>query len=561
MIKIVQRLDFSNVFPEEKQEDLLFYLSKVSRETLLKTIGFCTTNPETNFDNFFSNTTLQKEINLRVSDYARKNNIVNKPEVLSTYTSLKLAESILSNNAILNNEKDSVDVDELNLFKAFLIINGQLNGTQKLDNLNENNFEKLVDLTLVFKFPESDLALFENDDFEFLKLVYATIHKVEELFKFLNSNPDFGELKQKFLESFKAKDEKEFLTQMKYLFGQLLGSKTAKSYIFKVTDKSSFDFLKSMTSDKIELDEDFTHLKDNPIFFLDNDLFSVVNYFFAVDKFYRSTKFKLKEIYESLEPLRKKYGNFFGFFNKNFSEDFLMKNLLDDIFDKKYHVKKPASEKELDGEPDYYVRNNNTVLLFENKDVLISKVIKSSANIEDINNVLRSKFVNDGKKSVGIEQLINSIQEIQDKKFRFDDYVNSKNGLEIYPILIIQDRIFQSPGVNYRLNKWYREIAKNQLLEKYNPTNIKGLTVIDIDTLIVWAPYLKAKDKHIKEIINDHLRRMQTYKKVDVNNPEVAMYRVNRNLMEQISAISTRKIPFTISKEELIKKFKDILKE
>ena len=558
-MKVIQRLEFNNVFPDEEQLDVIFYLSKVSKETLLKTIGFCSTNPNTNFDNFFSNPNLHEQIYNRVVNYSKKNNISNKPEVISKYASLKLAEIILSNKAILNNKLASIDDDELNLFKAFLVINSQLNGIQKLDNLDADNFEKLVDISLVFKFPESDLALFENDDWEFLKLVYSTIHKVEELFKFLNSNPEFEELKKQFLNSFKTNDEEDFLYQMKYLFGQLLSSKMAKSYIFKITDATSADFLKSMTSENIEIDEDFTHLKDNPIYFLDKDLFSIVNYFFAVDKFYRSTKFKLKEIYETIEPLKKKYGNFFGFFNKYFSEDFLMKNLLNDVFDKKYYIKKPERENELDGEPDYYVRHNNTVFLFENKDVLIAKAIKSSANIEDINSVLQSKFVKDGNKVVGIGQLVNSIQEIQEKKFRFDDYVNSKNSLEIYPILLIQDRIFQSPGVNYRLNNWYREIAKNQLANKYNPTNIKGLTVIDIDTLIVWAPYLKEKDKHFKEIINDHLHRMQTIKKVDTNNVQVGIYRAKRNLTERIGAISTRKIPFKMSTEALIEKFKNIL--
>ena len=471
-MKLIQRLQFSYVFPEEKQEEALFYLKKISKETLLRSIGFCSTNPSTNFDNFFTNPALHEDIYKRVVDYSRKYQIAEKPEVISKYASLKLAELILSNKDVLKNELKSVDEDELNLFKAFLVINDQLNGSQKLDNLNTDNFEKLVDFSLVFKFPESDLAISENDDWEFLKLVYSTIHKVEELFKFLNSNPEFEELKNEFLKSFNTGTEKEFIQQMKYLFGQLLHSKMSKDYIFKITDKTSSDFLKSMTSENIELDEDFTHLKNNPIYFLDNDLFSVVNYFFAVDKFYRSTKFKLKEIYDKIKPLKKKYGDFFGFFNKHFSENFLMKNLLDNIFEKKHFIKKPERDVELDGESDYYVRHNNTVFLFENKDVLIAKTIKSSANIEEINAYLQSKFVHDGEKSVGIGQLVNSIKEIQEKKFRFDDYVNVKNNLEIFPILIIQDRIFQSPGINYRLNKWYREIVQEELKEKYNPSNI-----------------------------------------------------------------------------------------
>lgn len=560
-MKVIQRLQFIDVFPEEKEDEALFYLKKISKETLLKSIGFCSTNPSTNFDNFFTNPDLHQDIYKRIVDYSRKNQIAEKPEVISKYASLKLAELILSNKDVLKNELKSVDEDELNLFKAFLVINSQLNGSQKLDNLNTDNFEKLVDFSLVFKFPESDLAISENDDWEFLKLVYSTIHKVEELFKFLNSNPEFEELKNEFLKSFNTDTEEDFIQQMKYLFGQLLHSKMSKNYIFKITDKTSSDFLKSMTSENIELDEDFTNLKNNPIYFLDDDLFSVVNYFFAVDKFYRSTKFKLKEIYNKIKPLKKKYGDFFGFFNKYFSENFLMKNLLDNIFEKKHFVKKPERDVELDGESDYYVRYNNTVFLFENKDVLIAKTIKSSANIEEINSYLQSKFVHDGEKSVGIGQLVNSIKEIQEKKFRFDDYVNGKNNLEIFPILIIQDRIFQSPGINYRLNKWYREIVQEELKEKYNASNIKGLTVIDIETLIVWAPYLKQKDKNFKEILKDHLQRMQTYKKVDTYDQKLGKYRVNRNLTEQISAISTRKIPFQLTSESLIEKFKDVITE
>lgn len=561
MIKIVQRLQFENVFPEEEPKDILDYLKNVSRDSLLMTIGYCSKNPSTNFDNFFSNPDLKNDIYERIVNYSRQNHIAQKPELISKYASLKLAEHILSNKEILDNKLISVDEDELNLFKAFLVINGQLNTQQKLDNLNDDNFERLVDYNLIFKFPESDLALFQNDGLEFLKLVFCTIHKVEELFRFLNSNTDFTEIKNEFLISFKTDSEQEFILQMKYLFGQLLKSKTSNGYAFEVHEKASLEFLKSMTSENITIDEDFTHLKNNPIYFLGENRFSIVNYFFAVDKFYKSTKFKLKEIYESYDDLKKKYGNFFGFFNKQFSENFLMKNVLDNIFDKKYFFKKAENEHEMDGEPDYYIRHNNTIFLFENKDVLVSKSVKSSANIEEINDVLHSKFVHDGAKSVGIGQLVNSITEIINKTFKLDEYVNSKNNLEIFPILIIQDRIFQSPGINYRLNSWYLKIVKDSLGEKYNSSNVKGLTVIDIDTLIVWIPYLKEKDKRFKEIIVDHLFRMQTTKKVDAPDLETGRYRINRNLYEQIGAISTRKIPFKISTESLAEKFKEVIQK
>ena len=554
-MKVVQRLEFKDIFPEEDTKPVMEYLKQVSGETLLQTIGFCSTNPSTNFDNFFSNPQLQQDIYNRVVDYSRRNGVREKPEVISKYASLKLTEQILSNKELAKNKIVSVDQDELNIFKAFLVINGELNNFQRLDNIEGDAFERLVDYTLIFKFPESDLALFDNDDFEFLKLIYCTIYKVEMLFAFLNSKDEFKELKSKLIKSFQVKDEAEFLYQMKYLFGQLLHSKTTLNYKFRLVDDVSVDFLKSMTSEDIKADEDFTHLKNNPIYFLGDNTFSIVNYFFAVDKFFRSAKFKLKEFYLEDKMLKKEYGDFFGFYNKHFSENFLMKRILDEIFEKKYYIKKPEVGTELDGEPDYYVRHNNTIYLFENKDVLVAKAIKSSANIEEINTFLKSKFLHDGEKHVGIGQLINGVEEILQKKFRFDDYVNKKNNLEIYPILIIQDRIFQSPGINYRLNKWYFKSLKDRLGGNFNLSRVKGLTVIDIDTLIAWIPYLKAKDQNLKNLINDHLKRMQTIRKINVPDVREGYNRAHKLLREQTTAISYREVPFTLDPNLFSDKF------
>lgn len=43
MITVKQRLGFKDVFPDEEQADTLTYLSKVSKDSLLRTIGFCNT--------------------------------------------------------------------------------------------------------------------------------------------------------------------------------------------------------------------------------------------------------------------------------------------------------------------------------------------------------------------------------------------------------------------------------------------------------------------------------------------------------------------------------------
>lgn len=564
MINVTQRLEFVDVYPDEKQEETISYLSKVSKNTLLRSIGFCNTTPLPNFDNFFSNPQISEEVLNRVQNYLYAKRIKGKPETVTQQAALKLAELILSNKAKLldNNLNDSIDDDELNLFKAFLCINVELNAGQVLNNVNEDNFEKLVDYSIVFTFPIADLGLFENNNIEFLNLVYTTFFKVEHLLEFLNSKPEYVNLKEGLISSFNVPSEEEFVKQMTYLFGKLLQLKGENGYLFNVDDEQSLKFLESMSSEDIEADVDFTNIKNNPIYKLDDKLFSIINYFFVVDKFYRSSKFKLKEIYEKDEQLIAVFGNFFNFFNTQFSEKFLMKKILDEVFEKKYFVKKPDNEVELAGEPDYYVRHNNDVFVFENKDVLVAKEIKASADIEKINSVLKKKFLQDGKKHVGIGQLISTIIEVANKTFQFDNYVNTKNSLTIYPVLLVHDRIFQILGINFRLNNWFKEQCEIRLNDIKHNITIKNLTVIDIDTLILWLPYFKLKDKNFRDVLDLHLNKMVKRKKVaNAPNEKEGLYRVNRNLSEQLAPISARQIPYNVNLQPLLNRFENIVQD
>lgn len=564
MINIKQLLEFKDIFPDEQVEPIVAYLGKVSRESLLRSIGFFNTKPVPNYDNFFSNPELHYQAVKRVENYLFDRQITSKPQVVSGQTALKFAEAVLSNSKELleNNTNDSPDDDEINLFKAFLCINTELINNQVLDNVNEGDFEKIVDFSIIFTFPFADLGISENDNIEFLHLLYATFYKVEALLGFLNSRPQYLNLKDEFIRSFMVANEKEFVEQMTFLFGKLMQLKGTNSYLWEVEDKDAKAFLDSMVSDDIAPDEDFTNIKNNPIYKVGDNLYSIIHYFFVIDKFYKSAKFKLKEIYEKDDVLKASHGNFFSFFNSEFSENFLMKNLLDEIFAKKYFIKKPEREKELSGEPDYYVRHNNEVFVFENKDVLIAKEIKSSADIEQINAVLKTKFLIDGKKKVGIGQLVTTIEEIGSKKFRFDDYVNSKNSLTVYPILLVHDRIFQTLGINYRLNQWFKEQCIERLGDLNKNFNIKSLTVIDIDSLILWLPYFQVKDKNFKELLNYHLEKMNKTKKVNTApNQETLLDRANQNIAEQLSPISRRKIPYSIDLKRLMDRFKIVIKD
>jgi hypothetical protein len=273
-------------------------------------------------------------------------------------------------------------------------------------------------------------------------------------------------------------------------------------------------------------------------------------------KFTKSAKFILKDAFNKEHGLPPEDRTFFSFYNKEFSEEFLMKNVLDELFPDSLYIKKKEID-DHDNEPDYYARYKDRVYLFENKDVMIAKGVKSSGDIEKINEALQTKF---NKKKVGIAQLIYSIKQITNKLFKYDDEANKRNDLVLYPILLVSDRIFMCQGLNHRLNTWFRD----KLVDEYtmNPL-VKDLTIIDIDTIIYWLPYLRQNHKNFRRIIHNHTNKMtDAFKtKPKSKNPIKIMEFVRRKLDKQLRPISERLRRVRLEPKYLLSLFKDILPE
>lgn len=560
MIKAVQRLEFDNVFPEEEPKEILDYLSKISRETLLKFIGFSTTKDQPNYDRVFSNPERQYEINKRVVDYGKAYQIPERPILISRESSLMLSEIILANRNILleNNENNNIEEEELNLFKAYLLINLQANKKQNLGNA-QDNIDRMAEMLIAMSFSSADTGLLEDNDLEFAKLLYATVVKFEFLLEFVaeDGNQYLGEALAK---EFGQENLEQLNYQVKLLIATLLRMKHQNSYILTPERDDHINFLNTLTNPKIEVSEDFTNLKIFPLYKINETQFSLVDYFYLLDKFFKSVRFILKDAFIAYHGLDPKDTSFFSFYNTQFSEEVVMKKVLDEIFHWKYMVKRQEAATR-DNEPDYYIRHNNRIYLFENKDVLVRANIKSSSDIEKIKKLLDKKFVHDGDRHVGIGQLITSIQQIVNKTFVYDDYANQKNNLSIYPILLVSDRVFEIPGMNYLLNKRYEELVQERLGNMYNSSLIKPLTFIDIDTLIFWAPHLKEKDRNFRDLLDRHHNAMKT--RVVINNPnfEKGMTQAKKGMFKQLSPISFRLEGYQFPMNLLVDKFRDVLPE
>lgn len=560
----ILRLEFENVFPEEQPKEVKEYLKLISKEILLNITGFANTYPQPNFDNFASNLNIRKDIINRTANYCHKNKIKGKPQLVSREASLKLAEIIFSNKEVLinnNNNPKNIDSDEINLFKSFLIINKEVNNKQKLTTSeNEENRVLLAQMMIAMSFPISDLGMFEDNAFELGKLVYCAIERFETIIEFLHLSPDYKYLIDSLCIYFNVESIHDLRKNVKYLFSQLLILKTQNSYKFNVNDDRSKSFLNSLISNEIDVDDDFTVLKNYPLYKIDDETYSVIDHFFVVDKFYKSVRFILKDAFNKEHGLPDRDRTFFNFFNTKFSEDFLMKNILDEIFNKKYFVKKYENINK-PNEPDYYIRHNKSIFLFENKDVLIRKDIKSSGDIDKILSVLKGKFFETNGEPIGIGQLINSISQIVENNFDYDDHVNTKKNFTIYPVLLVNDRILEIPGVNYILNQWYLKSIKEKLKEKYNSNFIKNLTIIDIDTIIFGSDFFTKRDNNFKDFFENHLREMSIARKPFGKTLKEYEESVNRNLIKQFSPISFRFPTDKFSQSLFIEKFKEIIME
>jgi hypothetical protein len=156
MINTVIRLEFDMVFPNEEQKEIIEYLKLVSPNSLLNIIGFSNSFPQPNFDTINSNLIIKNNVISRVHQYCKNNDVRRKPCVISREASLKLAEKILANrNLLIENTENlnfSVDSDETNLLKSFLIINTEVNKKEKYSLSETDNIENIAEMLITTSF-------------------------------------------------------------------------------------------------------------------------------------------------------------------------------------------------------------------------------------------------------------------------------------------------------------------------------------------------------------------------------------------------------------------------
>ena len=446
---------------------------------------------------------------------------------------LKVNEQFVLNSDNLAKEIRFEDYEKIEDYFARVYLS---NGINSFDIANTNDFHNLI----------------------------ASFYKSYQLLSFLDSK--YNELLNVFLTDYNVPNKEHFLKAiLPIAFHAMNGAFTDSGIqILKTDNESSRDFLDQLISNSknsIDSSVDFSHLRANPLFKIDDNEFLILDRGFAIKRLYASIFFDVLKIINDKRV--KINGDFFSVYTYDFIEKYLAYTVLDKIFKKRgYKVlsgEEIVNDHHVDTEPDYYVRNGKKILLFEIKASIIRGDIKQSFSWSEIEKELKKKFYGTSKDKKAVLQLIERIEILVDKDNKRGVYDSTRpNNFIITPILLVTDLALNTLGVNHILNSWFaEEVNKSKILSPIQH-RIRKLVIINIDTLIVYSEYLKDKSRAFEDFLDTYIDRIDASKIYSIKNKRFENETIA--LKELEDRINYTLVPFSKHLEEILGKPK-LIKE
>ena len=477
--------------------------------------------------------TEKERIEYQFFKFKKKTNIEHL-EIFTEYYLLELIQYALLNYKDHHIE-DTRPIDELNIFKSYLIIVEQ---TQSRDTLAYEKNRKPVSEK------DGDLEdFFQKSTWAMLIKQMSVSYKINVRYEFIKSllffqylEKDFKDYLTKYLEYLNIATTWEvvaiYLSLINSGFDQkiTLNQEQISSPVFfdlpeshkKILDSIAIDtdFTKSIDLNKnIDLNDkvtyDFLMIRDKPIFKAPNGFYFVLSWQFFQEKLSKSLIFD----FYNISGINEKIKTFRDFLNEkafNFTEKEFFKSLISNIFKGKYDVVKfDDSIPEKDGDPDCYVRIGKYIFLFELKDNLMPSKAIEGQSYDELTKDYKKKLVRNEKgKAEGIGQLLKTIESLNQKCYDFDLF--EKKGLKrknmvVFPIIVYTDRNYSLPG----LQNFLRQKFNTRKNKNHNFSKLEETIMIDLETFFDlihsklshnFKDYCTNYNKKIKDSDKDFLR-------------------------------------------------------
>ena len=229
---------------------------------------------------------------------------------------------------------------------------------------------------------------------------------------------------------------------------------------------------------------DYKAFRERPMIRISDKEYFISNVGFTIGKIYDSLYFQFLDYY------LKEGGNgkrFLQHYTTEFSEGKLLSQTVKKICGNKYDVTldDPACSiinSKISSPPDFYIRSGNMVILFELKDIKMKAWTREYGTVEDYVSFFYEHLVYDGKRKIGVGQLLRQIKRIKTHDFVWDK--DCPQDSRIYPVIVLADYRQTASGLKNLLDIWMREEAAK---EHISLDNVGPVLLMDLATLMVYA--------------------------------------------------------------------------
>lgn len=380
-------------------------------------------------------------------------------------------------------------------------------------------------------------AVYENNLCAIRDYRLGLIKGYELLFKFSYNDHKFHDWLTKFLNARKISSVNEYLYNIVCLFLESSMANQMHGTPFIFIDRRNEilrQFLDNMSIDTENLetnDNGMNYLRDKPLLRYREGAYVMLYTRFFLDKLYSGIVFDIaRENVATDGTFAKVYGSMKQYLGQHFTEHYLFYETLRRCFPSTLY--KLYSGEELhsllyEGEPDFIIVRGNKIIIFEFKDVLMRSDVATSLNYDKIAEEISRLFIEEkrhnGKvKAKGITQLANVIGTKLSSIISLLN-MDPSTSLEIYPVLVYTDKVFDVEGPSYLLAEKFQEFE--QVKEHPSNIDIKDLVMVNLDNLMLLENYLSSKQLVIDNIIDDYIsdeklqgqRRIYPFNKYVVN--------------------------------------------
>lgn len=499
-------LEFHDLFPEENDLDVRTLLTKYSREYVVRCCHVLCNNygnaafiPDTN-NTFFSDVSTKhiSNLNSRILRYfnATGQNKICYCTIKTVLELMRIAFSIPIQEYRNDGQKEDSEYD---LFRSVLMLNEQL--------MNFSHADQLDLSTLLFScyYVQNDII---NQDTKYT-FVRQVIH-YKRLSEFLTNHPQCKNALNLFFQKMGIKSMDEYsktwmslvVLSMDYQKRKIKACPIFDYYSLKdedslisknVLDNLSIDITETIAYNAEDAESrddnvDYRTFRSRPLVRIKEGQYLIYSLHLLLERLYSSLFFDIKD----------GFNNAFSFYNKEFVERRLfqlaglaaLSKYTSFFLPSRVDVETLNTPIEEKGQPDFYVREDYNIILFECKAIRIKGEVKDKSDITELLDLLKEKLYQSTKNTdksrknkkkpedLGVKQLVNQMKLIDIDDFEFDK--NIPDEVAYYPVLVLEDTHLVIPGISSIINSWYKDLIDKELPDQM----CHPIVVMSINTLI-----------------------------------------------------------------------------